>query len=276
MFGAVLGADIGLSLTGVAGPAEQDGQPAGTLFVGLVGPGLRRGAARCACPVTRDQMRQFAVITSLGYLREHLLEPMNESSRRGITIGASIAAVVVLLAGMGVFLASRGGDDGVRRTSDLDQFDDLHEFDDQHHRPPSRDTTTTTPLTAVANAGVGPRRRRRGDRSTSRRIDLTAGHARRVCGLDADVGPRRDRRDGHARRADPDVRRARRGEHASRCSSPSPAANGVVTDDLIVRVFEDAEQMVFVDGELGNDEGDGTMAVAVPDAAPRCRRGERP
>ncbi|NJN54991.1 MAG: DUF951 family protein, partial [Anaerolineae bacterium] len=28
-----LGADIGLSLTGVAGPSEQDGQPVGTLFL---------------------------------------------------------------------------------------------------------------------------------------------------------------------------------------------------------------------------------------------------
>ena len=31
----VLGADVGLALTGVAGPTEQDGQPVGTLFVGL-------------------------------------------------------------------------------------------------------------------------------------------------------------------------------------------------------------------------------------------------
>src|SRR5262249_49516857 len=31
----VLGADVGLALTGVAGPDTQDGQPVGTLFVGL-------------------------------------------------------------------------------------------------------------------------------------------------------------------------------------------------------------------------------------------------
>ena len=30
-------ADVGLSLTGVAGPTSQDGQPVGTVFVGLVG-----------------------------------------------------------------------------------------------------------------------------------------------------------------------------------------------------------------------------------------------
>ena len=33
----VLGAEVGLALTGVAGPAEQDGQPVGTVWVGLCG-----------------------------------------------------------------------------------------------------------------------------------------------------------------------------------------------------------------------------------------------
>lgn len=63
-----LGADIGLSLTGVAGPAEQDGQPAGTLFVGMVGPGFDE-VRHVRLPGHREQMRQFAVITSLGFLR---------------------------------------------------------------------------------------------------------------------------------------------------------------------------------------------------------------
>jgi nicotinamide-nucleotide amidase len=67
-----LGADVGLALTGVAGPTEQDGQPVGTLYVGLVGPGFD-DVRQVRLPGTRDQMRQFAVITSLGYLREHLL-----------------------------------------------------------------------------------------------------------------------------------------------------------------------------------------------------------
>lgn len=66
-----LGADIGLSLTGVAGPAEQDGQPVGTLYVGMVGPGFDE-VRLVQLPGLRDQMRQFAVITSLGFLREHL------------------------------------------------------------------------------------------------------------------------------------------------------------------------------------------------------------
>ncbi len=34
------GATYGVSTTGVAGPGEQEGKPAGTVFVGLSGPGL--------------------------------------------------------------------------------------------------------------------------------------------------------------------------------------------------------------------------------------------
>ncbi|MFK8024137.1 MAG: competence/damage-inducible protein A [Ilumatobacter sp.] len=65
---SALGADVAISLTGVAGPAEQDGQPAGTLFVGLVGPGFDE-VRQVRLPGRREQMRQFAVITALGLLR---------------------------------------------------------------------------------------------------------------------------------------------------------------------------------------------------------------
>lgn len=66
-----LGADIGLSLTGVAGPEEQDGQPVGTLYVGLVGPGFDE-VRHALLPGQREQMRQFSVITALGLLRAAL------------------------------------------------------------------------------------------------------------------------------------------------------------------------------------------------------------
>lgn len=66
-----LGADIGLSLTGVAGPDEQDDQPVGTLFVGLVGPGFD-DVRRLRVAGAREQMRQFSVITALGLLRTEL------------------------------------------------------------------------------------------------------------------------------------------------------------------------------------------------------------
>ncbi len=68
----VLGADVGLALTGVAGPDEQDGQPVGTLHVGLVING-NVTTASFRLPGQREQMRQFSVINSLDLLRRALL-----------------------------------------------------------------------------------------------------------------------------------------------------------------------------------------------------------
>lgn len=67
----VLGADVALSLTGVAGPGEQDGMPAGTLCIGLVWPGGEL-THTVRLPGLREQMRQFSVITSLDLLRRTL------------------------------------------------------------------------------------------------------------------------------------------------------------------------------------------------------------
>jgi nicotinamide-nucleotide amidase len=67
----VLGCDVALALTGVAGPDEQDGMPVGTLCVGLVWPdGAESRTFRL--PGQREQMRQFSVINSLDWLRRLL------------------------------------------------------------------------------------------------------------------------------------------------------------------------------------------------------------
>jgi nicotinamide-nucleotide amidase len=42
---ALTGATYGIATTGVAGPSEQEGKPAGTVFVGLAGPGLVEAVA---------------------------------------------------------------------------------------------------------------------------------------------------------------------------------------------------------------------------------------
>lgn len=64
----VLGCDVSLALTGVAGPAEQDGMPVGTLCVGLVWPhGELTRTVRL--PGQREQMRQFSVINALDLVR---------------------------------------------------------------------------------------------------------------------------------------------------------------------------------------------------------------
>ena len=67
----VLGADVGLALTGVAGPAEQDGMPVGTLCVGI-DDGHSVATHTFRLPGQREQMRQMSVITALDYLRRHL------------------------------------------------------------------------------------------------------------------------------------------------------------------------------------------------------------
>jgi nicotinamide-nucleotide amidase len=67
-----LGADVGLALTGVAGPGEQEGRPAGTLCIGLA-VGERSVTTTLRLPGQREQMRQFSVISSLDLLRRTLL-----------------------------------------------------------------------------------------------------------------------------------------------------------------------------------------------------------
>jgi nicotinamide-nucleotide amidase len=67
-----LGADVGLALTGVAGPTEQDGMPVGTLCVG-VDDGTTVASHTFRLPGQREQMRQMSVITALDYLRRRLL-----------------------------------------------------------------------------------------------------------------------------------------------------------------------------------------------------------
>ena len=80
----LLGAEIGLSLTGVAGPAPQDDQPAGTVFIGLAGlpgdgvaanrapgaPGVR--ATQLSLRGQRPAVREIAATSALDYLRRAL------------------------------------------------------------------------------------------------------------------------------------------------------------------------------------------------------------
>ncbi len=67
-----LGSDIGLAVTGVAGPTEQDGVKVGTLCVGLAMPNGDMRATTFSLPYGREQMRQFSVISALNFLRQSL------------------------------------------------------------------------------------------------------------------------------------------------------------------------------------------------------------
>jgi nicotinamide-nucleotide amidase len=69
----VLGADVGLAVTGVAGPTEQEGQPVGTVWFGLAMPGREPEAVHARLPGNRLLVRQFSTISLLNLARLRLL-----------------------------------------------------------------------------------------------------------------------------------------------------------------------------------------------------------
>ena len=68
----VLGADVGIAATGVAGPTEQDGVPVGTVFFGFAMPDAPTEAVTARLPGDRVRIRQFSTITLLNLLRMRL------------------------------------------------------------------------------------------------------------------------------------------------------------------------------------------------------------
>ena len=67
----VLGADVGLATTGVAGPDELEGQPVGLAILGLAtAEGAKALSVRL--PGDRNRIREYAVINLLNFLRREL------------------------------------------------------------------------------------------------------------------------------------------------------------------------------------------------------------
>jgi nicotinamide-nucleotide amidase len=69
---SVLGADVGIAVTGVAGPDAQEGQLVGTVWFGLAIPGRATEAVSVVLPGDRERIRQFATISLLNLLRLRL------------------------------------------------------------------------------------------------------------------------------------------------------------------------------------------------------------
>ncbi len=67
-----LGADVGLGVTGVAGPDTQDGQPVGTVFLASDVRGDVE-VRRIGLPGDRQRIRQYSVISLVDALRHRLL-----------------------------------------------------------------------------------------------------------------------------------------------------------------------------------------------------------
>ena len=69
----VLGADVGIAITGVAGPDEMEGQPVGTVWYAIAIPGHETEAVTARLPFDRERIRQFSTISVLNLLRMRLL-----------------------------------------------------------------------------------------------------------------------------------------------------------------------------------------------------------
>jgi nicotinamide-nucleotide amidase len=69
----VFGADVGLALTGVAGPEEHDGKPVGTVCVALSADGVDQ-ARTFRAPGDRHQVRRWAEQAALDMLRRYLTD----------------------------------------------------------------------------------------------------------------------------------------------------------------------------------------------------------
>jgi nicotinamide-nucleotide amidase len=70
----VTGSDVGLGITGVAGPDGQEGVDPGTIFVGLRLPDGTEATRELHLPGDRERVRQYGAISALDLLRRALIE----------------------------------------------------------------------------------------------------------------------------------------------------------------------------------------------------------
>ncbi|MFD7921527.1 CinA family protein [Streptomyces sp. NPDC059740] len=77
----VLGADWGIATTGVAGPEPQDGQPVGTVFVAVVGPGETGRTRRLALSGDRAGIREGSVAGVLDLLMGEVAAQLPDDAR---------------------------------------------------------------------------------------------------------------------------------------------------------------------------------------------------
>jgi nicotinamide-nucleotide amidase len=68
----VLEADVGIAVTGVAGPTEQEGVAVGTVCFGIALPDGTVEAVSTRLPGDRERVRQFSTISLLNLLRQRL------------------------------------------------------------------------------------------------------------------------------------------------------------------------------------------------------------
>jgi nicotinamide-nucleotide amidase len=70
----VTGADVGLGITGVAGPDDQEGVAPGSIFIGLHLPDGSTPTRELHLPGDRERVRQYGAISAMDLLRRALIE----------------------------------------------------------------------------------------------------------------------------------------------------------------------------------------------------------
>jgi hypothetical protein len=204
-----------------------------------------------------------------------------ERTQRNLVIGLSIGAAVVLVAGVIAFAATRGGGGTSNSlppltvTSSTAPATTSSSTTSTTAAPATTDeSTTTVPIVANADAGTDLAV----DRLTVFTLTANAvaeGTPDAAVRWTQTAGP--DVTEGVGTLSGPVVTATAPADVSTLAFVLEVAGTGeVATDDVIVRVFEDADQAVFVDGELGADNGVGsiddpflTLAHAVDAAAGR-------
>lgn len=80
----LLGTDVGVATTGVAGPGPADGIPAGTVHIAVSGPWATRATTRAlALDGDREEVRSATVAAALDLLRAVLTLPLGDTPDGG-------------------------------------------------------------------------------------------------------------------------------------------------------------------------------------------------
>lgn len=189
-----------------------------------------------------------------------------ERRQRNLVIALSVGGVLVLVAGMIAFVASQGGDDSSGPSTVLptsvptsESVTTTIEATTTTAVPTTTTPSTTVPLPANAEAGE--------DLLVDRAVEFML-----VASNLAEGTPNAAVR--WTQTSGPDVTAGVGSLRGSQAVAIAPAnvstlaftlevagTDGVATDDVIVRVLEDADQAVFVDGERGDDAADGSITT---------------
>ena len=186
-----------------------------------------------------------------------------ERRQRNLIIGLSVGAVLVLLAGMITFVATQENRGSATPAASTSSLPEQVVPATSAPAPSTAETTTTVPSTTtviLANADAGE------DLAVDQSVefvlvanDLAEGTPNEAVRWTQTAGP--DVTAGVGALSGPEVAAIAPSVVSTLVFTLEVAGtDGTSSDDVIVRVFEDVNATVFVDGELGNDAAAGSMS----------------